>query len=62
MLPTIASQVNHCRPVRVVSGTVASTWVSWARRGVGTTVRGSTRAAGADCSRKSTSAPRRGWS
>ncbi|SIN58071.1 Uncharacterised protein [Mycobacteroides abscessus subsp. abscessus] len=46
-----ASHVAHCRPVRVVSGRVATNWASSASRGTGLTTRGSTSTGGASSSR-----------
>ncbi len=57
-----ASHVTHCRPVSVVRGRVAATWISWARRGVGSTTRVSWRIVGSLSSSSSTSEPSRGRS
>ena len=61
-----ASQVTHCRPVSVASGTVSRTCVSRVNSGVGATTRGVT-ATGVGfflsrSSRKPASEPSRGWS
>ena len=57
-----ASQVTHCSPVRVVSGTDNATCARPVRRGVGRTMRFSVTAPGLMSSSICASEPSRGWS
>ena len=66
MLLSTANQVTHCRPVRVVSGTVSSTWATRVSIGVGATTRSVTAIGDglrlSMSSRKPARLPSRGWS
>ncbi len=46
-----ASQITHCSPVSVASGSVSATWTACVSRGVGFTMRVSTRGGGSRSSR-----------